>query len=171
MSVEEQPAAPAAVESRPAARQREPAGDEDDLPLDEVDDSASKRRRLGQLCARSFLSEMTEILDKQSVKKLERDMWRTQRRNIGASRVDVAEIYSPPRMAAMASKPGYVPGFSMDLTPTDEDGSPWDLSFAATQRKALRRREMDMPYLLVAWPPCTAFSVLQNLSRDKREAA
>ena len=28
-----------------------------------------------------------------------------------------------------------------------------------------------MPYLLVASPPCTVFTVLQNLSRDKREAA
>ena len=80
--------------------------------MDEVDDSASKLSRLGQLCTRSFFSEMTEILDKQSVKKLERDIRRRQRRNIGASRVVVAEINSPPRMAAMASKLGYVPSFS-----------------------------------------------------------
>ena len=52
-----------------------------------------------------------------------------------------------------------------------EDGMPWDLSSAATQRKALHRWEIDKPYLLVASPPCTAFSVLQNLTRDKREAA
>ena len=39
----------------------------------------------------------------------------------------------------------------------------------ATQ--SLAPREMDMPYLLVASPLCTAFSVLQNLSREKREAA
>ena len=36
MSIEEQPAAPAATESRSAARQREPAVDEDDLPLDDL---------------------------------------------------------------------------------------------------------------------------------------
>ena len=53
----------------------------------------------------------------------------------------------------------------------DEDGLPWDLSLAATQRKALRRWEIDRPYLLVASPPCTAFSVLQSLTRDKREVA
>ena len=41
----------------------------------------------------------------------------------------------------------------------------------ATQRKALRRWETEKPYLLVASPPYTAFSVLQNLTRDKREAA
>ena len=57
MSIEEQPV-PAAT---PATRQREPAVDEDDLPLDDAEDLASKRRRLGQLCARSLLTEMTKI--------------------------------------------------------------------------------------------------------------
>ena len=41
----------------------------------------------------------------------------------------------------MAQKFGYTLGFSMDLTTLDEDGLPWDLSVAATQRKALRRWE------------------------------
>ena len=114
---------------------------------------------------------MIEILDKQAVKTLERDIRRTQKRSFGNARVDVAEIYSPPRMTAMASKLGYTPGFSMDQTTLDEDGMPWDLSLAATQRKALRRWEIDSSYLLVASPPCTAFSVFQNLTRDKRDAA
>ena len=73
-------------------------------------------------------------------------------------------------MAAMASRLGYTPGISMDLTTLDEDGRPWDLSLAATQRKALRTWETG-PHQLVASPPCTAFSALQNLSRDKRETA
>ena len=59
----------------------------------------------------------------------------------------------------------------MDLTTADEDGLPWDLFLAATQRRALRRWEIDMPYLLVASPPCTVFSVFQNLSGVKRDAA
>ena len=58
------------------------------------------------------------------MKKTERDVRRTQRRNFGNARVDVVETYSPPRMAAMAAKLGYVPGFSMDLTTMDEDGMP-----------------------------------------------
>ena len=63
MSIEEQqPAAPAATENRPAARQREPEDDEDNLPLDDAEDPVSKRRRFAQLCTRSFLTEMTEIL-------------------------------------------------------------------------------------------------------------
>ena len=48
-----------------AVRQREPVVDEDGLPLDDVEYSALKRRRLGQLCTRRLLTEMTEIFDKQ----------------------------------------------------------------------------------------------------------
>ena len=103
---------PAPAERRSTVRQREPAVDEDDLPLDDVEDSALKRRRLGQLCNRSLLTEITEIFDKQSVNKLEHNLRRTQRRNFGNSRTDVAEIYSPPRMAAMAQRLRYTPGFS-----------------------------------------------------------
>ena len=88
---------------------------------------------------------MTEIFDRQSLKKLERDIRRTHRRNFGNATVDVAEIYSPPRMAAMASRLGYTAGFSMDLTTSDENGLPWDLPLADTQRRALRRWEIDMP--------------------------
>ena len=47
-----------------AVRQREPVVDEDGLPLDDVEYSALKRRRLGQLCTRRLLTEMTEIFDK-----------------------------------------------------------------------------------------------------------
>ena len=52
-----------------------------------------------------------------------------------------------------------------------KNGLPWDLFLAATERRALRRWEIDMPYLLVASPLCTVFSVLQNFSRGKRKAA
>ena len=59
ISIDEQSPAPA--ERGSAVRQREPLVDEDGLPLDDVEDSALKRRRLGQLCARSLLTEMTEM--------------------------------------------------------------------------------------------------------------
>ena len=44
-----------------------------------------------------------------------------------------------PPGSAMASRLGYTAGFSMDLTTSDENGLPWDLSLADTQRRALRR--------------------------------
>ena len=41
--------------------------------------------------------------------------------------VDVAEAYSPPRMATMAAALGFNPGFSMDLTTVNNEGKPLDL--------------------------------------------
>ena len=41
----------------------------------------------------------------------------------------------------------------------------------ATQGRHYADGKRTKPYLLVASPPCTVFSALQNLSRDKREAA
>lgn len=42
-------------------------------------------------------------------------------------RPDVAEVYSPPRVAALAERFGLMPGFSLDLSVLDpDDGLPWD---------------------------------------------
>ena len=39
----------------------------------------------------------------------------------------VAEVYSPPRVAAQAMTVGMRPGFSIDLGTLKPDGTPWDL--------------------------------------------
>ena len=44
------------------------------------------------------------------------------------SAMDVAEFYSPPRIAKMASNMGLRAGWSMDLTTQDSDGRPWDFN-------------------------------------------
>ena len=43
--------------------------------------------------------------------------------------IDVAEIYSPPRIAERAEKWGLEGGWSLDLTTTDKDGKHWDFAF------------------------------------------
>ena len=40
--------------------------------------------------------------------------------------VDVSEIYSPPRIVALARQFGLRPGFSLDITVNDDNGKPWD---------------------------------------------
>ena len=40
--------------------------------------------------------------------------------------VDVSEVYSPPRIVAMALKFGLRAGFSLDITTDDDTGMPWD---------------------------------------------
>ena len=60
-------------------------------------------------------------------------------------RPDVAEVYSPPRVAALAERFGLVPGFSLDLSVLDpNDGLPWDLNSKAKRKKAIQLvREME----------------------------
>ena len=55
-------------------------------------------------------------------------------------------------------------GFSFDITVPDADGSIWDFSKKSCQQRAWRRLKDQRPYMLVGSPPCTAFSILQNLN-------
>ena len=73
-----------------------------EVSADERDAASSKRRLLGQLCARSLLTEMMEQMYEQETKRAQKDVVRTVRQHWGAIRVDVAEIYSLLRMAATA---------------------------------------------------------------------
>ena len=85
------------------------------------------------------------------------------------TRVDVTEVYSPPRMAAMAAKLGFNVGFSLELTTTNDAGEPWDLSDKRTQDAAIKLQDDQKPWLLVASPPCTWFSTLMNLNVSKMD--
>ena len=77
---------------------------------------------------------------------------------------DVSEIYSPPRVTAMAEKIGLRAGWALDLVEVDpEDGLPWDFSTQAKREKALRKIKTDKPFVLIASPMCGPFSALQSL--------
>ena len=60
---------------------------------------------------------------KQSVHRMK------QRMQTLIAEMDVAEFYSPPRIASMASKMGLGAGWSLDITTNDSDGRPWDSTF------------------------------------------
>ena len=49
----------------------------------------------------------------------------------------VSEIYSPPRVTALAGSVGLSPGFALDITVIDpEDGQPWEFDVAAKRENA-----------------------------------
>ena len=82
-----------------------------------------------------------------------------------SGKVDVAEVYSPPRIAEVARSMGLRPGWSLDLTEIDpDDNEPWDLSRKAKQDKAKAKVNEDKPLLLVLCPMCGPFSTTQNLN-------
>ena len=80
--------------------------------------------------------------------------------------IDVAEVYSPPRVAIEASKFGLKPGWSMDLT------TGWDFRKIEDRRKAKEYADVFKPILLVGSPMCTMFSRLQSMSKltEEKEA-
>ena len=72
--------------------------------------------------------------------------------------VDITEVYSPERVAQVARKYGLVAGTSMDLT------TGWDFNRDDHKKAAWKRIRDESPYLLIGSPPCTFFSILQELS-------
>ena len=73
--------------------------------------------------------------------------------------VDITEVYSPERVARIARKFGLVAGSSMDLT------NGWDFNREDHKRLAWSKVRDEAPYQLIGSPPCTYFSVLQELNK------
>ena len=85
-------------------------------------------------------------------------------------KIDVAEVYSPPRITEVANKMGMKPGWALDLTEVDpDDGMAWDFSKAEKQRKAMQLLKDDKPFMLIASPMCGPFSSLQQLNWNKHD--
>ena len=62
-----------------------------------------------------------------------------------------------------------IPGFALDLTTADEDGSLWDFDTKVVRDRAMAKVRSERPQLLIGSPMCTAFSTWQrihNLIRD-----
>lgn len=79
------------------------------------------------------------------------------------ARGKVAEIFSPPRVAAQAQVVGLAPGFSIDLSTQRGDGLHWDLSKDSRVQDLMQLIEHEQPEFLGGSPPCGPFSKLQNL--------
>ena len=80
--------------------------------------------------------------------------------------VDVAEVFSPPRVSSEAAKFGLMAGEAMDLT------TGWDFNRKEDRGKAEEYVDKVKPLVLIGSPPCVAFSQLQSLIADserKRE--
>ena len=95
--------------------------------------------------------------------------------NASTKRSRGLELYSQPRIAQEAAVRRYgntelVAGWSLDLTMRDpETDMPWDLSTPETQKK-VRKMVVEMkPFMFIGSPPCTAFSQLQGLNKDRRD--
>ena len=96
-----------------------------------------------------------------------------QRERGKAIRAIVSEIYSPPRVSAVAKMfPSYgiLPGFALDLTTHDHDGRHWDFDEEEMRERAWEKIKKEQPLLLIGSPTCTAFSSWQHINNVKRDA-
>ena len=73
----------------------------------------------------------------------------------------IAEIFSVPRVAAMAAELGLRAGSSMDLK------TGWDFSRADHRRACRKQLELEKPCLVVGSPECRMFSALQSMNPSK----
>ena len=131
-------------ESAPPVKRR---ADEDGMPVDE---ESLKARRLTDDSGMGMSSTQRE-----------KAMSEEEDRKILASMllgVDITEVYSPERIARVATELGLVAGSSMDLT------NGWDFTRSDHRRAAWIQVENEDPYQLVGSPPCTWFSVLQDIN-------
>ena len=78
--------------------------------------------------------------------------------------VQVAEVYSPPRVTEMAKAMGLKVGWSLDLTTRDSDGKQWNFNETEMRNRAVRLVLKDQPLLLIGSPMCTAFSIMNNIN-------
>ena len=74
---------------------------------------------------------------------------------------DICEVFSPERVCARCTRHGLVAGSSFDLH------TGYDLSKYKVQREVEAKIDAEQPELLIGSPPCTKFSILQNLVRAK----
>ena len=90
---------------------------------------------------------------------------------------DICEMYSQPRIAQEAAMSEYEgtrlkPGWSLDLTRDDpKTGKPWDLGDSGVRDRVRELIRKTKPMLVFGSPPCTAFSNLQGLSKNRRDPA
>lgn len=78
-----------------------------------------------------------------------------------STQVQVSELYSPPRISKEAAKMGLKTGQSYDLA------TGWDLDKPGDRRKMWQSLKEEKPEVLIVCPPCTAFTVFQELNYSR----
>ena len=89
-----------------------------------------------------------------------------------AIRAIVSEMYSPPRVSAVAKlcpSFGILLGFGLDLTTHDTDGKHCDLDDEEMRARAWSKVRNEQPLLLIGTPMCTSFSAWQHINNSKRD--
>ena len=89
-----------------------------------------------------------------------------------ASKYDLAELFSPPRMTEMTQAFGLKGGWSIDDRFKDPiTGRTYDLRNRKDQNEVRKMVRRDKPLVLTVYPPCTLFSIANQGPIDSKELA
>ena len=77
-------------------------------------------------------------------------------------KIEMVEVYSPPRVTEVARTMGLKAGWSLDITTRDSDGKAWDFNM---RNRAVRKVLTDEPVLLIGSPMCTDCDLCKNEPR------
>ena len=77
------------------------------------------------------------------------------------NKVDVAEIFSPPRATQLAQIVGLAPGLAMDWT------TGWDFDLESHRDTAEKYVRVVKPLLTIGSPECRMFSTLQSSNKAR----
>ena len=84
---------------------------------------------------------------------------------IGIVQKHVSEVWSPPRVTALAGEYRLNPGSAYDIETSDSNGRPWDFDIPEQRNQCVREILEQRPAFLIGSPMCTAFSILQGLNK------
>ena len=82
-------------------------------------------------------------------------------------KVDVGEIFTPPRFTSWCSQFRLKPGMCVDLCTRRPDGHHWDLSRTEDALWLEEIQEWEKPFSLTGSPPCSQFSRINQLNRGR----
>ena len=85
------------------------------------------------------------------------------------TKMEVAEIYSPPRVTDMARNIGLRAGWAFDITVADNDGRALDFNQFEMRNRAIRKVLGDEPAMFIGSPMCTAFCQLNRINYSKMQ--
>ena len=72
--------------------------------------------------------------------------------------------FSPPRVSKEAKSHGLKEGFALDLI------TGWDFNKKSHRDEAIRRVREEEPTIVIGSPPCTMFSILMNLNKNRMDS-
>ena len=174
------------MENEPSKRQRE-----EDNAMEEEDDRPTKYQQVEEEKEVNLVEKMSQVVANveqaswlvgneaeyecrkiNGVWKGDEDKAMRELRKYGRDvQFHVTEVYSPPRVTAMAKRMNMVPGMALDMTTMDDDGLPWDFNNPDKVEKAKWIIKNKRAMLVIGSPMCAAFSQLQRINFSKMSEA